>query len=82
MRFGKSFGNDVFLKIVSDYKPVAVPDDFSDKSIYKQFTRIDVIRVFEGFGEKILFNIFYCDMGICFLRFSVYPVRKKYALPE
>lgn len=31
VRFGKSFGNDVFLKIVSDYKPVAVPDYLADK---------------------------------------------------
>lgn len=53
LRFIHLFGNDVLLKVISYYKPVAVPDGFPDKGIYKQFARLDIVGIFKDLGKKI-----------------------------
>lgn len=71
VRFGKSFGNDVFLKIVCDYKSVAVPYYLADKRVYEEFARFYVVGVFKHFGQKIFLHFLDGQMVITFLRFLV-----------
>ena len=62
----------VLLEVVSDDDVVAVPKDVADEGVDEQFACFDVVRIFEDFGEQILFHVFYGDMCIGFLRLFVY----------
>ena len=60
------------MEIVSDDDVVAVPKDVADEGVDEQFACFDIVRVFEDFGEQILFHVFHSDVGVGFLRFFVY----------
>ena len=50
MRFIQFFGKYNPLKVIGNDEPVAVPDDFSDKSVYEEFSHFNVIRILKYFG--------------------------------
>lgn len=59
------------MKIVSDYKPVAVPYYLVDKRVYEEFARFYVVGVFKHFGQKIFLYFLDGQMDITFLRFLI-----------
>ena len=58
--------------IIRAYDNSFINPEKKSKGVYEQFSCLDVVRVFEDFGEQILFHVFHGDVGVSFLRFLVY----------
>ena len=72
IRFAEPVRRGVLLEVVGDDDVVAVPKDVADEGVDEQFACFDVVRIFEDFGEQILFHVLHGDVGVSFLRFFVY----------